>query len=197
METVNHYNGYYTTLKIGCQYAMSKFLDEIGFSHAWQAIKSYIESKSTNITATVSNTTGTPSVTRTESNGTINFAFSGLKGDKGDTGAIGPQGVGFEVYLDQETEIGTWMGKPLYRRVVTGKITALQTEIKLGDIPSTAKVVNMSGIIEDSTSYAPITSFDVALYSYVGSGGVYIFVKDNPNLPVGSTALISVEYTKN
>lgn len=47
-------------------------------------------------TATISNTTGTPAVTITSSGPNtakvFSFAFSGLKGEKGDTGAQGPKG---------------------------------------------------------------------------------------------------------
>lgn len=46
--------------------------------------------------ATVDDTTGTPSVTVTQSgdnNQNIAFAFSGIKGEQGETGATGPQGT--------------------------------------------------------------------------------------------------------
>ena len=43
-------------------------------------------------TASVDNSTGTPSVDVTKDGYNFNFAFKNLKGEKGDTGATGPQG---------------------------------------------------------------------------------------------------------
>lgn len=75
----------------------------------WDAVKEII-SKITG-TASVDDTTGTPSVevTNTETDDAINFdfAFSGLKGEKGDTGETGPQGPQGEAGPDYNAVVST------------------------------------------------------------------------------------------
>lgn len=100
-----------------------------------------------------------------------------------------------EVYSDRETEIGIWMGKPLFRKVVISTITQLDAEVKLGTIASTAKIVNMYGVADTGGAYTAIPTYILAVYSY--SGGIYVFANSGGNISAGNTVNVTVEYTKN
>lgn len=139
METVNHYNGYYTTLKIGCQQVMSKFLDDFGLTHFWNKIKEYVGNKVEEKESEAWVVTGGTYGFSVNDEGHLMLGYTGdevppfsienghLYVDippKRDLGSVvgppGPKGDTTqteEIYSTNETRIGTWMdGKPLYRK---------------------------------------------------------------------------------
>ena len=109
-----------------------------------------------------------------------------------------------EIYSTEEVRIGTWIdGKPLYRRVVTGVVTTLNTDLDVGDpIPDIETVASVVGTFTNGGGYwyphqtfvndsSSITAF---ISAKVSQGRIQ--VRTSFSLLVNQKCYITVEYTK-
>lgn len=110
-------------------------------------------------------------------------------------------GSGGEVYDDQERVIGTWFGKPLYRKVVafTSKSSNGWNDIT---VPRIEEVVRAYGKIKRNDSTNPIAyiAFPTGLASYdyvmIQFGIGYVAFDIHCSYLLNSPGLIVYEYTK-
>lgn len=116
-----------------------------------------------------------------------------------------------EVYSFDEVEIGTWVdGKPVYRKVIQGKLAndsgngivfANVSDLKID------KVVNLYGNLVDGVGNSQImlqTSYNrtnglfgaVNLFYHNNNGNIFYHFLNNDGLFSGVTAYVIIEYTK-
>lgn len=171
-----------------------------------------------NITATADDGIGKPSV-EVVTSGTnealnVEFRFSNLKGDKGEDATIdghnvlttddsleitedGILGVAKpfeETYSTNETRIGTWIdGKPLYRQVINGKVSAtLGIWARITHMPNVDSVAKLTGFIFDG-DFEPIPNF--LTYLLKDRNG-YIIYLTTSEARLNVSLTIIIEYTK-
>jgi hypothetical protein len=116
-----------------------------------------------------------------------------------------------EVYSYDEVEIGTWVdGKPIYRKVITGKLAkesgngivfANVSDLKID------KVIDLYGNLLDGVSNAQVmiqTSYNrtnglfgaVNMFYGNDTGNIFYHFFNNDGFFSGSTAYVIIEYTK-
>ena len=106
-----------------------------------------------------------------------------------------------EVYSLEETVIGTWLGKPLYRKVVDyGPLPNNDAVAVNHNIKDIGRIVQFSGVAvryDNDTLYIPYVTFNE-----LNMGGILIFMT-NETIGIRTTndrskysAYIIVEYTK-
>ena len=130
----------------------------------------------------------------------------------GDGCGTGSGGTGTEnVYSTEETACGTWIdGKPIYRKVITGKLTKDSGNgivfANISDL-KVDKMVNLYGNLVDNVSNAQVmiqTSYNRtnglfgAVNMFYGSdtGNVFYHFFNNDGFFSGSSAYVVIEYTK-
>lgn len=116
-----------------------------------------------------------------------------------------------EVYSYDEVEIGTWVdGKPLYRKVITGKLAKDSgNSIVFANASSLKvdKVINMFGSLVDEVHKGQVTlqtSYNrtdglaaaVNMFYDAASGSILYHFLNNGGTYSGSTAYLIIEYTK-
>lgn len=79
-------------------------------------------------------------------------ATSGSYADLSNTPTI-PTAQTLNVYSDTETIIGTWLGKPLYRKVSTTTSITLGSQIQLESIANVKECVKLSGVLIGSSGF--------------------------------------------
>lgn len=107
-----------------------------------------------------------------------------------------------EVYSTEETRIGTWIdGKPLYRRMVVGRLTAINTSTVAGDAIPDVDVVTYLGAITLLTNggwcpfpYPPSTSVWAVCQFHTSDNKVHLMT--NNSVFTGHDVYIEMRYTK-
>lgn len=105
-----------------------------------------------------------------------------------------------QVYSTEEVRIGTWMGKPLYRKVFIGVITALDELISIAD----ASGLNIELMTDARAAISSTDAFTVFPAPYTSS---YAFVtvlketrmlcvKTNNNTFLDRNVYVTIEYIK-
>lgn len=130
--------------------------------------------------------------------GTSEYTYVDLKGPQGPQGAQGDKGDN-NVYSTSEVQIGTWLDKPLYRKVFDAGYlpdTSSKT-ITTGFSQITCR--KLYGILDSDSS----SSMFARPLPYVGTDNICILMKANGDLSVTTNndlssykAYIVVEYTK-
>ncbi|MFV0240753.1 MAG: hypothetical protein ACK5H4_12045 [Lacrimispora sphenoides] len=116
-----------------------------------------------------------------------------------------------EVYSFDEVEIGTWVdGKPIYRKVITGKLPVDSTDkyafANVSDL-KIDKLINFHGNMVDKnnlfqivmqTTINRIDGSSAAVNMYYGMESEYIYCafSNNRGDYSGCTAYVVIEYTK-
>lgn len=117
----------------------------------------------------------------------------------------GSGGSSEEVYSTEETRIGTWIdGKPLYRKVVVGKISRALQEIAIGDISEDIdKVVNIcatftsgGGQYYPNSQTTTNASSSITSNSYVKVDAGRVVAYSSFSVVVNNDIVAIVEYTK-
>lgn len=118
----------------------------------------------------------------------------------GDGGRTWADAVGEEVYSTTEQRIGTWMGKPLYRKVVN--VTMPNNEIKqtAHNIQNIDVITNIKGITvsSDVNTFIPIITANTGDNSYAlqtWADKIYIYVRSGVDYAM-QTGFVILEYTK-
>ena len=95
-----------------------------------------------------------------------------------------------EEYSTEEQRIGTWLGKPLYRKVITHNITAKDTQESVKhNIENLKNIVNFGGYFRNEFNY------DMPLLDDVSIFGEYTTIYMQSKQYKG-TCYIILEYTK-
>lgn len=110
---------------------------------------------------------------------------AGEQGLPGPEGPAGPKGVGFEVYSDQEVEIGTFYGEKLYQKAFRFTLDKTNSTITIASMPTIKEVVVIIGCLITNTNGA--TAALPLIDSY---GNTFIFIGNNGVIGIStSTAL--------
>lgn len=106
-----------------------------------------------------------------------------------------------EVYSTSEQRIGTWLGKTLYRRVITGTTPSSTSDSVVGNIGTNKQVVRIDGYIDGGTTYQSLpvnfyfsNEYSIATYVTNDNGNVHMKL-NSVNYQSKSIAIV-VEYTK-
>lgn len=105
-----------------------------------------------------------------------------------------PSGSSSQVYSEEETVIGTWLGKPLYRKVLTGTTVAGDTVIDLSSL-NINYISKMDGTVGTNFDYRPVNFYLEGHYhsTRFAYGNLYLTSTSSyANLPF----TIVLEYTK-
>jgi hypothetical protein len=103
-------------------------------------------------------------------------------------------GSSSQVYSEEETVIGTWLGKPLYRKVLTGTTVAGDTVIDLSSL-NINYISKMDGTVGTNFDYRPVNFYLDGHYhsTRFAYGNLYLASTSSyANLPF----TIVLEYTK-
>lgn len=117
----------------------------------------------------------------------------------GATGGSGGGSSAGEVYSTEETKIGTWFGKPLYRkgfRSTTNPTNNNYTYINIDGL-NISEVANLYGLIHSSNGFVPVYfhfSDSQFVTATVSEGKISVLVKDTTLTGKPVTAIL--EYTK-
>lgn len=121
------------------------------------------------------------------------------------------EGNSKEVYSFDEVEIGTWVdGKPIYRKVITGKLAIDNGDGYLFKNVSELKidrVTNLYGNMNDNANITQVmlqTSYNkttglfgaVNLFYDMTTGNINYHLFNNKGYYSGTTAYVVIEYTK-
>lgn len=97
-------------------------------------------------------------------------------------------------YSEEEQRIGTYLGKPLYRKVLQFTLTSDDTVVKLPE--NVKKVIFVKGVVGDDNSHQPIQFhyLDSVISTRFALGKMYVYC-NNSNY-YNSYAEVTIEYTK-
>lgn len=99
------------------------------------------------------------------------------------------------IYLTEEQRIGTWLGKPLYRKVITNTTGTTEGVWKTIDssLANVDEVITLVGTIEKTLSVPAyvVSGYSVAL-QYTNNTGVQVIAYGY----LGSNIKVIIEYTK-
>lgn len=117
----------------------------------------------------------------------------GPVGEKGPAGDPGPDAV----YNSQEVLIGSWMSEPLYRRVFTGVLSAVDTDLNIGTIVNLKFPTSIHGLIFSSSErcWESIPNKNMSVYTY-SNGNVNIWVEESGKAYLNGEIKIVIEYVK-
>lgn len=110
-----------------------------------------------------------------------------------------------EDYVSEETQIGTWKGKPLYRRIIESTLPATTNTTKTIDtIQDLDTVLNLKAVIGYTsprnqywTYQFPIISSDTNSELYINNNNqINVRWQSSSNVWANSPIIVTIEYTK-
>lgn len=110
-----------------------------------------------------------------------------------------------ENYVSEETQIGTWKGKPLYRRIIESTLPATTNTTKIIDtIQDLDTVLNLKAVIGHTnlrnqyfTYQFPIISSDTNSVLYINNNNqINVRWQSSTNVWANSPIIVTIEYTK-
>lgn len=110
-----------------------------------------------------------------------------------------------EDYVSEETQIGTWKGKPLYRRIIESTLPATTNTTKTIDtIQDLDTVLNLKAVIGHTnprnqywTYQFPIISSDTNSGLYINNNNqINVRWQSSANVWANSPIIVTIEYTK-
>lgn len=110
-----------------------------------------------------------------------------------------------ENYVLEETQIGTWKGKPLYRRIIESTLPATTNTTKTIDtIQDLDTVLNLKAVIGHTntrnqywTYQFPIISSDTDSKLYINNNNqINVRWQSSANVWANSPIIVTIEYTK-
>lgn len=185
---------------------MSKFLDDFGLTHFWNNVKSYIGS----IGSSLVKDNGVIDVKTPVEGIVTQQEYEALSPEKQNHGVwfvddISSSGGGHpseEIYSEAEVRIGTWFGKPLYRKcyIFTNmtKNEDRNVSINFGQYPYfSARGIFANSVYTFTDSYEEnIREMRVWVNRTVGVFARIKVTSDSPNFNSNFTVYIITEYTK-
>lgn len=102
-----------------------------------------------------------------------------------------------ETYSTTEQVIGTWLGKPLYRQVISTTTPSSTSVDTIGTITNIDKIVKLDGFITYSNQQVPLTfAYSTTVLNAIMIEGTNVRCKITANAYLNCPCIVIAEYTK-
>lgn len=103
-----------------------------------------------------------------------------------------------DIYDEEERVIGTWFGKPLYRKTVQASTPSnLNTATKICDLPNIDTMVNLYGSYANfPCQYYFYDNVSVYITTWLNGAKNALYNITNANSTLNKSGFVTIEYTK-